>query len=331
MQDKSLPLFRTFFTSSIRQETAETRLVFLGLMALADAQGVVQATTGAIADFVSLNEIDVKAALTRLSSPDENSTSPDEEGRRIVSIGPNRWRIVNYQTYAARAFEIQSAEIAARAENETVEKRRQQAREASKTYRQKKAKRHAPSSDVIKNLMTRHQESDDVISRQMTSSKAHDAPQPTENAPVAEKGQNLAISLDLGSSNLEPKPSTTTKSKSKGLDTGAGARTRSYTAEDPEMRLARFLFAHRRKNDSLAKEPNFDTWAKEFDGLLNREHRELDDLKAAIQFSQRDPYWLKRIISAKLFRRHFEMMWMQMGGKSESTGGKSRRFAEYDD
>jgi len=41
----------------------------------------------------------MESALKTLSEPDPNSTSRDEEGRRIVQIAPNTRQIVNYEHY----------------------------------------------------------------------------------------------------------------------------------------------------------------------------------------------------------------------------------------
>ena len=41
----------------------------------------------------------VTKSLQILSSPDHESSSPDEEGRRLVPLGGNRWRVVNWPLY----------------------------------------------------------------------------------------------------------------------------------------------------------------------------------------------------------------------------------------
>jgi hypothetical protein len=92
-------LAHSFFDSSIRRESAETRIVFLAMISKCDLQGIVRATDDAIAAHACVSLDATRAALERLNSPDPKSTTPDEEGRRIVEIGPNQWRVVNFTRY----------------------------------------------------------------------------------------------------------------------------------------------------------------------------------------------------------------------------------------
>jgi hypothetical protein len=59
-------------------------------------------TSGAIARRTNVPVEIVNRGIERLSSPDLESRSPEEEGRRIVLLDPHRswgWRIVNYEQY----------------------------------------------------------------------------------------------------------------------------------------------------------------------------------------------------------------------------------------
>lgn len=101
------PLFAKIFTqifdSSIAEDY-EARHVFMDLLVLADSDGCVDMTAGAIARRTNVPPEVVERALTQLSSPDPATRSPDEEGRRIVPIDNARawgWRIVNYAHYRA--------------------------------------------------------------------------------------------------------------------------------------------------------------------------------------------------------------------------------------
>lgn len=53
----------------------------------------------ALAARAGLEPEDVKRYLDILTSPDEESTSPDEGGRRLVKEGTNRYRVVNWSKY----------------------------------------------------------------------------------------------------------------------------------------------------------------------------------------------------------------------------------------
>jgi hypothetical protein len=93
------PVWDTFWTGSMSEAAIACRLHFLSLFRLADATGVVRATPMAQSRFANIPLVDVKASLDFLERPDPNSSTPDEEGRRIVRMGPNEWRIVNYDKY----------------------------------------------------------------------------------------------------------------------------------------------------------------------------------------------------------------------------------------
>jgi hypothetical protein len=87
--------------SSLMDEDPMTRLVFILMLAAADRHGVVEMTPGRLAKRIGLDLSTVVAALERLTRPDEDSKSPDEDGRRLVPLGEGQrgWRIVNYVRY----------------------------------------------------------------------------------------------------------------------------------------------------------------------------------------------------------------------------------------
>ena len=88
-----------FWFSSIRDAPPFTRLLFMAMWNLCDERGHVEATPGALAAFANLPLKDVQDSLALLAAPDPNSTSPEHEGARIVSIGPNKWHVINFEKY----------------------------------------------------------------------------------------------------------------------------------------------------------------------------------------------------------------------------------------
>ena len=121
------PLFRKFLDSSIMDLEVETRFVFLTLLLKADKQGVVHATRSALARSAAMDLESVEAALAILQEPDPDSTTLDDDGRRVAEIEPNTWLVLNYERYAEMAHS---------------DRRRQQLAEASRKYR----RRHQASS-----------------------------------------------------------------------------------------------------------------------------------------------------------------------------------------
>jgi hypothetical protein len=94
-------IFSQIFDSSIAEDYL-VRFVFGDFLILADKDGHVDMTPGAISRRTNVPLEIVNRAIEKLSAPDRDSRSPDEEGRRIVLIDPHRawgWRIVNYEHY----------------------------------------------------------------------------------------------------------------------------------------------------------------------------------------------------------------------------------------
>lgn len=96
-------LFTSMYQGTLRGNS-HGLLVFTNLLAHADAGGTVDMHPRAIAEEVGLPVDDVKAALRYLEAPDEESRSPELDGRRIVRMDEHRewgWTIVNYAKYRA--------------------------------------------------------------------------------------------------------------------------------------------------------------------------------------------------------------------------------------
>jgi hypothetical protein len=94
-------IFGQIFDSSIA-DNYQTRHVFMDLLVLADSDGVVDMTVGAISRRTGVPLEQVQAALAELCAPDASSRTPDDDGRRLLPIDPVRswgWQIVNYAHY----------------------------------------------------------------------------------------------------------------------------------------------------------------------------------------------------------------------------------------
>jgi hypothetical protein len=77
-------------------------LVFTNLLAHADKEGRADIHPKAIAEEVGLTVDEVKAAIEMLATPDEDSRSPELDGRRITLLDEHRswgWLVVNYVKY----------------------------------------------------------------------------------------------------------------------------------------------------------------------------------------------------------------------------------------
>lgn len=118
-------LFSSLYQGTLRG-CADEILVFTNLLAHADSTGLVDKHWRAISEETGISEERVRAAIHNLESPDPESRSPEEGGRRILPIDEHRawgWQIVNHGKYRAIRSE---------------EDRREQNRIAQKKWRDKK-------------------------------------------------------------------------------------------------------------------------------------------------------------------------------------------------
>ena len=91
-------LWSKILDSSIWMEEKETRLVWITLLAMKDAEGVVRAAKKALAYRARVSEDECERALSVLLAPDPQSMTPDHEGRRIAEVAGG-WRILNHDLY----------------------------------------------------------------------------------------------------------------------------------------------------------------------------------------------------------------------------------------
>jgi len=125
-------LFTSIYQGTLRGNS-HGLLVFTNLLAHCDKNGVADIHPRAIAEEVGLTVEQVRVALDVLEAPDDESRSPEEQGRRIVRLDEHRawgWLVVNYVKYRAIRNE---------------DDRREQNREAQERFRQK---RKPPSAAV---------------------------------------------------------------------------------------------------------------------------------------------------------------------------------------
>lgn len=95
-------LFSSIVTSTIWTEDDKTRILWITMLAIADQHGEIQASIPGLARLAAMSIKDVEHALEILSSPDEYSRTPDNEGRRIAKIDGG-WELLNHAKYRAMA------------------------------------------------------------------------------------------------------------------------------------------------------------------------------------------------------------------------------------
>lgn len=91
-------LFSSIVTSTIWCEDYPTRLVWVAMLAMADARGKVEGSVPGFARLANVTMAEMEKALEVFLAPDIHSRTPDNDGRRIEVIAGG-WRILNYTAY----------------------------------------------------------------------------------------------------------------------------------------------------------------------------------------------------------------------------------------
>lgn len=108
-------LFHSILDSSIWQESHQTRIVWVTMLAMADQHGEVQAAIPGLAKRAGVTIAEAEQAIATLSAPDTYSRTPDHEGRRIAKIDGG-WEILNHAKYRhAASLEDRKEKAALRA------------------------------------------------------------------------------------------------------------------------------------------------------------------------------------------------------------------------
>jgi hypothetical protein len=91
-------LFESIVRSSVWDLDSDTTKVWVTMMALADRDGVVEASVPGLAHEARVPLAKTQQALDLFLSPDPYSRTPDHEGRRIVVVRGG-WRLLNHAYY----------------------------------------------------------------------------------------------------------------------------------------------------------------------------------------------------------------------------------------
>lgn len=130
-------LFQSIITSTIWSEDDQTRIVWITMLAIADKNGEVQGSIPGIARLAGVSVDAARAAIERFLSPDLDSRTKDDDGRRIEVIDGG-WHLLNHKKYRDMASDADRAEKA---------KLRQQ-RKREKDRRNNVTRRHGQSRNI---------------------------------------------------------------------------------------------------------------------------------------------------------------------------------------
>jgi len=137
-------LFSSIVSSTIWQESLETKIVWITMLALSDRDGIVDASVPGLAKQAGVTLEQTEQALSVLESPDPYSRTKDHEGRRVEPVDGG-WRLLNHSKYREKLSREDRREKAAN--RQRVKRERESSRSVTPC--------HAPSRSVT----LRHAES----------------------------------------------------------------------------------------------------------------------------------------------------------------------------
>ena len=109
MSDTYTKLFSSITESTVWGEPYSTRIVWVTLLAMADAQGHVYGAIPGLARRANVTLAETEMALGAFFAPDPYSRTQAEDGRRIEAIDGG-WRLLNHAKYAGIRNEAERAE-----------------------------------------------------------------------------------------------------------------------------------------------------------------------------------------------------------------------------
>ena len=93
-------LFNSILDSTIWQESKDTKLVWITMLAMSDKNGEIHASIPGLAVRSGVSIAECEQALQCLLAPDKYSRTKDDEGRRIAEVDGG-WRLINHPKYRA--------------------------------------------------------------------------------------------------------------------------------------------------------------------------------------------------------------------------------------
>ena len=133
-------LFGSILDSSIWSEDASTRLVWITMLAMANKEGFVRSSVSGLARRANVPLEDTRKALQILADPDDDSGSPEYDGRRIEAE-EGGWLLLNYQKY--REVKTQQQLDDARRQRLHYQRKKCETSQTSRTYAEAEAEAYA--------------------------------------------------------------------------------------------------------------------------------------------------------------------------------------------
>jgi hypothetical protein len=102
-------LYGSITTSSVWSEPSDTRVVWVTMLAEADADGIIGASLPGLARVANVSLEAAQTAIDTFLAPDPYSRTPENDGRRIEVVDGG-WRLLNHKKYRDMRTPSQVAE-----------------------------------------------------------------------------------------------------------------------------------------------------------------------------------------------------------------------------
>jgi len=100
--------------------------------------------------------------------------------------------------------------------------------------------------------------------------------------------------------------------------TDTKTNTKDITSE-PSFQLAESLFSSILKNNSKAKAPNLESWAKEINKIITHDGKSAEDIQEILDWLPSNAFWEKNILSANSLRKQFDRLIAEMKSEGKSV------------
>jgi len=235
-------LWSTIVTSSIWSEDDKTRIMWITMLATAEATGYVPGSIPGMAALARMSVEDADRAIQRLLQPDPYSRTADCNGARLT-LADGGWKIVNYMKYRAGRDEVE---------------RREQNRAA-----QRRLRNRAKNEVVSANVSQRKPSSAQAEAEALVLSSYEEERTKEEHCANVDRPDRWAEQKTQFDEARKLYPGT-----KRGLETEfANFRKKHKDWRDvlPDLRPAILLIQHERKRKATAGEfvpewPHFRTW-----------------------------------------------------------------------
>ena len=101
-----------------------------------------------------------------------------------------------------------------------------------------------------------------------------------------------------------------------------------FSDESIEYKLADYLRKYMLKNNPKVRLPKtLENWCKEIDKMIRIDGRDPGEIKAVIEFCQKDPFWKANVLSAGKLREQYDKLYLKMMNNQGPPNDEPKKVA----